>query len=62
MPRKKAVKIRRVWSIDPSTRIKKSEKLYRRTRAKKKTKRMVRDEAETRHTKRKPAGEHDKDI
>jgi len=40
----KAVKIRKVWSINPKTRVKKSKKIYLRKKLKQETKRIVEDE------------------
>jgi len=41
-PRKK-VKIRRLWTINPRTRIKKSAKIYARSRVKKEVKKLLED-------------------
>ncbi|MBL7068903.1 MAG: hypothetical protein ISS34_03520 [Candidatus Omnitrophica bacterium] len=44
MPKKKKVKIRRTWRINPRTRVKKSDKRYKRTRSK--TRKILRREVE----------------
>ena len=43
MARKKKIKVRRLWNINPKTRIKKSEKKYSRRKKKKELKDILKD-------------------
>ena len=45
MKRKKRVKIRRAWKINPGTRVKKSKKIYSRKRNKKRFRKELKNEA-----------------
>lgn len=44
MRKKRAVKIRRFWKINPATRIKKSRKIYKRSKTKPKLKKIIIEE------------------
>ena len=63
MPQKKRIKIRRKWRINPRTKVKKSDKIYRRPRAKAKLRKLIKlrreNEAKIRNTQGEFAGGHD---
>jgi len=46
MPKRKKIKIRRLWRINPRTRVKKSDKEYRRTRSKANLRKRLKKEVE----------------
>ncbi len=45
MAKKRRIKIRKTWRINPRTRVKESAKQYKRTKAKRNSRRMMKDEA-----------------
>ena len=44
MAKKRRVKIRKTWRIDPRTRVKESSKRHRRSKTKRNLKRVIKDE------------------